>query len=446
MAPDTQTLTTLSPAEVHPSLGRHILVDGFRIVVDLERSHGTYLYDALGEREILDLFTSFSTCALGYNHPGMANREFEKRVLPAAINKPANSDLYTTAMAEFVTTFASTLPAALRGNLFFISGGALAVENALKTAFDWKRRKNLEAGRAARGDKIIHFRHAFHGRSGYTLSLTNTDPAKTDYFPKFDWPRVSTPQLRFPVTEAESERVAEAERRTLDEIERALKADPHSVAGLIIEPIQGEGGDNHFRGEFLTELRRLADEREFLLIFDEVQTGFATTGRWWCCEHFDVVPDVLAFGKKTQICGIAAGERVNEVDSVFRISSRINSTWGGNLVDMIRCHRIVEIVEQENLLESARRVGEGFLSGLQALEGEFPGRVTNSRGRGMFLAFDLPDTGLRNRVLKELLALDVLGLSSGERSIRFRPPVSLTVEEARLGLERLGAALGRALS
>ncbi len=442
MTTTQQQRERIAPSRVHEALSRHMLADGMRVVLDLEKSHGAWVYDARTGRELLDLFTCYSTCPLGYNHPKLVVPEFRQRILPAALNKPSNSDLYTELMAEFVETLARTVPAPLDRRLFFIEGGALAVENALKAAFDWKVRKNLAAGKGEKGHRVIHFEEAFHGRSGYTLSITNTaDPRKTQYFPKFDWPRVPNPKLSFPVTDEVLERVIAEEGRAIAAIERALADHPDEVAALIIEPIQGEGGDNHFRPEFLRELRRLADEAEFLLIFDEIQTGFATTGRWWCFEHFDVVPDIFTFGKKSQVCGLAASPRLDEVESVFRVSSRINSTWGGNLVDMVRCQRFVEIIEEDGLLENATRVGGHLLDGLRRLEEAFPGLVANARGLGMFLAVDLPDREARDRLRLAMLDHGVLGLASGRRSVRFRPAVSLTREEADAGLDRLRSAL-----
>jgi L-lysine 6-transaminase len=349
-------------------------------------------------------------------------------------------------MAEFVETFSRTVPEAFRRHLFFIEGGAAAVENTLKVAFDWKVRKNLAAGRGELGAQILHFRQAFHGRSGYTLSLTNTaDPRKTQYFPKFPWPRIVNPMLRFPATPENLEATIALERQAVAEIEAAVAKHGHDIAALIVEPIQGEGGDNHFRADFLQQLRALADEHEFLLIFDEVQTGFGTTGKWWSFQHFGVEPDIFSFAKKTQICGLAAGPRVEEVDSVFKISSRINSTWGGNLVDMVRCQRIIEVIEEEGLLANASEVGAHLVEGFRELERLFPGKVTNSRGRGLFVAFDLPDTDTRNRTLTALNASDVLGLASGDHAIRMRPPLVLSRSEADEGLRRIERALATIL-
>jgi len=447
MTTSVRPSTHVAPTEVREVLSRHVLVDGYHLVQDIEKSHGVWLHDAVRGRDVLDFFGHFSTSPIGFNHPKATTEEFKARILPAAINKPANSDIYTTFMAEFVETFARTVPAAFRRHLFFVEGGALAVENALKVAFDWKVRKNLAAGRGEMGTRILHFRDAFHGRSGYTLSLTNTaDPRKTQYFPKFPWPRIVNPKLSFPVTDQGLAETIALERQAIAEIEAAVAAHGHDIAGLIIEPIQGEGGDNHFRAEFLRELRRLADEHEFLLIFDEVQTGFGTTGKWWAFEHFGVEPDVFAFAKKTQICGIAAGPRVDEVDSVFKISSRINSTWGGNLVDMVRCQRNIEIIEEDDLVGNAARVGERLLAGLSRLEAIFPGKVTNARGRGLFVAFDLPDTETRNRTLSALNEADVLGLASGHRAVRMRPPLVLSAAEVDEGLRRIERALAAVLA
>ena len=437
----TDTRTRVAPDRVHELLAKHMLVDGYALVLDLVRSRGAYLHDARGNRDLLDCYASFSTVPLGYNHSTFEDPEFRERILHAAINKPANSDLYTTEMAEFVATFSQTFPESLAHLLFFIDGGALAVENAMKAAFDWKKRKNLAAGRGELGNQVVHFREAFHGRSGYTLSVTNTDPRKTLYFPKFDWPRITNPKLSFPTTEQVLERVELEEQRAIAEIRQALVDRRHDVAAILIEPIQGEGGDNHFRAEFLRALRDIADEEEILLIFDEVQTGFGATGKWWGFEHFGVEPDLLAFGKKTQVCGIAGSRRLDEVDSVFQVSSRINSTWGGNLVDMIRCQRVVETIWAENLLERATTVGAVMLDGLRQLEQRFAGRLGNSRGRGLFLAVDLPDRETRQKTLAGMRDHGLLGLASGERSIRFRPSLIFEERHAQEALGRLAQAL-----
>lgn len=429
------------PAEVHGVLRRHLITDGLDLVLDLDESHGAWLRCARTGREFLDCFSYFATNPIGHNHPGVTNPAFLERLGRVAVHNPSNSDFYTVEMARFLEIFSRLAIPEHLPHAFFVAGGGVAVENALKTAFDWKVRKNLAAGRGERGSKIIHFRQAFHGRTGYALSITNTEPMKVAYFPRFAWPRIENPYIRFPEAECLAETEA-AEARALAAIEAAVAADPDEIAGLIIEPIQGEGGDLHFRGEFLEALRRLADEHEFLLIFDEVQTGVGMTGRMWCFEHFGVEPDILVFGKKTQVCGILASRRVDEVeDNVFRLSSRINSTWGGNLVDMVRVGRYLEIFEEEELIANAARVGQVILAGLHDLAREAGGRVTAVRGRGLICAFDLPDSEERDRFLARAYQNRLLILGCGPRSVRVRPNLSLTGDEAETALELIARSL-----
>jgi L-lysine 6-transaminase len=337
--------------------------------------------------------------------------------------------VYSEDYAEFVDTFERVVGLAPLERYLFIEGGALAVENCLKAAMDWKVRKNMAAGKGERGTQVLHFRHAFHGRSGYTMSLTNTDPRKTDLFAKFDWPRVSCPQIDFSLAESKREAdVMEREQKAEREIRDFIDQRGIDICAMIIEPIQGEGGDNHFRGEWLQKLRKICDESDILLIFDEVQCGMGATGRNWCSEHFNVVPDLMAFGKKAQVCGVMAGPRIDEVkDNAFRLSSRLNSTWGGNFTDMVRSTHFLRIIEKERLVENAAKVGRYFRERLRDLQKEEP-LISGARGRGLFLAFDLPDAKTREEFWKGFFDLGVLTLRSGENSIRFRPPLDLTAE------------------
>src|ERR1700753_51567 len=190
--------TAIAPADVHDVLGRNILADGMDLVLDLDRSRGSYLVDARDGAHYLDMFTFFASSALGMNHPALADDdEFRAELTGAALNKPSNSDVYTVAMARFVDTFARVLGDPGLPHLFFVDGGALAVENALKVAFDWKSRHNEKRGVDPElGTRVLDLRGAFHGRSAYTLSLTNTKPLSVARFPKFDWPRIDAPSLR----------------------------------------------------------------------------------------------------------------------------------------------------------------------------------------------------------------------------------------------------------
>jgi L-lysine 6-transaminase len=416
----------LRPDDVHAVLARSILTDGFDFVLDLERSRGSYLVDARNGRRYLDMFTFFASSALGMNHPALAeDPAFRAELAAAAVNKPSNSDVYTVPMAGFVDTFARVLGDPALPHLFFVDGGALAVENALKVAFDWKSRLNEARGKDPElGTRVLHLRGAFHGRSGYTLSLTNTDPNKVARFPKFDWPRIDAPYLR------PDANIAELEAESLRQARAAFEAHPDDIACFIAEPIQGEGGDRHFRPEFFAAMRAMCDEFDALLIFDEVQTGCGITGTPWAYQQLGVAPDVVAFGKKTQVCGIMAGRRVDEVSgNAFQVSSRINSTWGGNLVDMVRSRRILETIAAERLLDNAAKQGRYLLGRLDELARALPATVLDVRGRGLMCAFTLPTAAERDALISRLWHRGVVMLASGERSVRFRPALTVTRAE-----------------
>ncbi|WP_293928340.1 L-lysine 6-transaminase [Sphingobacterium sp. UBA6320] len=413
---------------VHEILSKHLLADGFPIVMDMEKSHGSYLVDQKGD-EYLDLFSMFASVAIGYNHPHLlAQKEFLGKM---AINKPALSDIYPKEFADFMEVFERVaMPKELQ-YCFFIAGGTLAVENTLKAAFDWKTRLNLAQGIEKEASQVIHFKEAFHGRSGYTLSLTNTkDPRKYMYFPKFNWPRITNPKLTFPVTETVLQGVIEKEKMAIREIRNALAQYPNDIACIIIEPIQAEGGDNHFRKEFFQSLRDICDEHDILLIFDEVQTGIGLTGSMWAYQHIGVVPDLVAFGKKTQVCGLLANkDKFDRVEKhVFQESSRINSTFGGDFTDMMRFKLILEVIEQENLIELITQKGAYFMQQLETLAIHHP-QISNIRGQGLFIAFDFENEQVRDQFIKDAFAEKLILLRCGKLSIRFRPHLNILMEE-----------------
>jgi L-lysine 6-transaminase len=434
--------TAVTPSTAIPTLQKHMLIDGFDVVVDLKRSKGSYIIDARDGKRYLDFFTFVASSPIGLNHPKMTTPEFLEELASVAVNKPSNSDISTLEQAEFLETFVHIAIPSYLPHLFLVEGGTLGVENALKAAFDWKIRKNFAKGyKEERGTKVLHFRQAFHGRSGYTLSLTNTDPVKTDLYPKFAWPRVLNPAISFPLHDSNLQKVVRDEKTSLEQMKEAFRSNKDDIASIIIEPIQGEGGDNHFRNEFFVSLRELADENDVMLIFDEVQTGVGLTGRMWGHQHFSVKPDMITFGKKTQVCGFLCGTRIDEVkENVFVVPSRINSTWGGNLVDMVRAQRYLQIIDEEKLVENARVVGDYLLSRLQELSAEFPSLISNARARGLFAAFDiLPErrTAFRNKCMEKGLII----LPSGEKSIRFRPPLNVSKGEIDEGMGIIQSSL-----
>lgn len=434
---------SIQPKDVHTTLSKYLLIDGFDLVLDLKKSKGCQIYNAKTGTTMLDLFSFFATAPLGCNPPQLLDPAFLKKLEQVAVNNPTNSDIYTSEMAEFVDAFGKYAVPDCFHHLFFIAGGALAVENALKASFDWKVRKNLQVGKPEKGTQIIHFKEAFHGRSGYTLSMTNTFvQEKIKYYTKFDWPRITNPKIRFPLSRDNIENVKKLEQQAVNEIQQAIEKDPDDIAGLIIEPIQAEGGDNHFRKEFFHQLRHLCNKHDMMFILDEVQTGVGMTGKMWAYQHFDFEPDIIAFGKKTQVCGIMVGNRIDEVkENVFHVPSRINSTWGGNLIDMVRFQKYLEVIHDERLIEQSAKQGEYLLKGLHGISEKHPTKLFNVRGRGLMCAFDLQSTEKRNALKNSLYKNNVIILGCGEKSIRFRPPLIISTDEINHALTAIDSSL-----
>ncbi|WP_218080865.1 aminotransferase class III-fold pyridoxal phosphate-dependent enzyme [Anthocerotibacter panamensis] len=425
-------------------LQKHILADGERVVVDLERSQGSVLMDAESGQELVDFHGFIASLPLGYNHPSVVSDDgYQEKLHRASQYRVAIPDIYHPYYADFVEAFASTLPPEFRQHLFFIDGGTLAVENAMKTAMDYKLRRNFNRDIHSKGYQVLHFKHAFHGRSGYCLSVTNTnDPRKYAHFAKFDWPRMEAPALYFDL-EGCAHRDVALEEQALAAI-RAVLSGPRvdDICAILVEPIQGEGGDRHLSPEFLQGLRDLSRQFDSLLIFDEVQCGFGTTGKWWAFEHHSVAPDLVAFGKKTQTCGIAATGYIDSVENTFTTPSRISSTWGGQLTDMVRCEKIIQVIRDEHLLRNITVQGEYLLAQLRQFAQQ-TGLIDNVRGRGSFLGFDVLDTPTRNEVREQAKQEGCLFLVCGDVSLRFRPALTIQQWEIDRGLAILFKVLRR---
>lgn len=408
-------------SKIHETIGRHVLIDDNALVVDLKNSHGSWFVDAVTGRKYLDCFSQYASMPLGWNHPDVL-KQIDKFEPSALIHKVANSDILSTPYADFVETFERF--AQDFQYFYFVDGGTLGCENALKAAFDYRSQKyNLKDNEM----DVIHLQHAFHGRSGYMLSSTNTTPDKTDRYPKFTWTRITCP-------DASLDQNLESE--SLEQAEKALQKG--NVACIILEPILSEGGDIHLRPSFLGNIRRLADQYDALLIFDEVQTAMMT-GKFWAYQHFGICPDMVCFGKKLQVCGFCCTKKIDEVkNNVFKVHSRINSTWGGNLVDMIRSTIFMKVIHENNLIDSANAVGEYFLNKLQC---ELSEPITNIRGRGLMIAFDLPSTEIRNTFLGNV-SKEVLVLKCGDKSIRLRPALTFSKEDADIATSVFKKVLG----
>jgi L-lysine 6-transaminase len=258
------------------------------------------------------------------------------------------------------------------------------------------------------------------------------------FFPKFDWPRVLNPKLRFPVEGENLRNVENMERTSLEQIDTAIQKYRNDIACMIIEPIQGEGGDNHFRPQFMQTLRKLCDQNEMMFILDEIQAGMGLTGKMWAHEHYNIKPDMICFGKKIQTAGFMCNSRIDEIDeNCLTTPTRLNSTWGGNLVDFVRATRYLEIMEEEHLLKNAEVQGKLLLEGFAELAEKYPKMVSNVRGRGLMCAFDTPSAEVQGKLREEAYKRDMLILACGPQSIRLRPPLTVLEEDIKNGMSIL---------
>lgn len=424
---------------LHNRAAKHILTDHLDVEINLTKSKGNYIYDDKSGRYLLDCFSYIASNPIGHNHAKMLDSKFQKKLLKAALNNPSNSDVLTEEYVSFIETFDRVLNKQKHFNkYFFIAGGSAAVENALKTAFDWKLHKNLQKDIHIHPNDldIIHFKGAFHGRGGYTVSLTNSaDPAKYRFFPKFNWTRLSALNPAI-----DSDGIHSLREGFIAELKNIISQNRNKIAAIIVETIQGEGGDRQFPQEFHYELDNIRRSEDILIIYDEVQTGVGLTGRAWAYENYDVKPDIICFGKKTQVCGIAVGDRItNDKESVFNVSSRINSTWMGNLVDAVRSQRYLEIIEEDKLIDNAAVVGNYLQDRLRALEDSDLYPIYGSRGVGLMCSFSFVNTNRRTQFLQDCFKNGLFILGSGTDSVRFRPSLNFTeknVDEAMEIIEK----------
>jgi len=400
----------------YQTLSKYILTDEKNITIDLEKSHGSWLVDEAGKTR-LDLFSQYASQPLGWNHPEVQAQK--ERLYQVVEHNVANPDFYTKQYAQFVETFARFTPDFK--HYFFISGGTLGVENALKAAFDYRMKKNKWNEDKVNDLDVIHFKNSFHGRSGYGLSLTNTTPDKISGFPKFNWTRFEIPNNN-------------NEDEILDKIQKKLNKNLNTAC-IIAETIQGEGGDYHFSKHFMKGLRRLAWAYDIMLILDEVQCGMGITGKTWAYEHLDIKPDLISFGKKVQVCGCAATKQIDEVrDNVFTTKSRISSTWGGNLVDMVRSTIFMEIIEKNSLIANAESTGTYFQDKLKNLG------LENLRGKGLMIAFDLENKIARDNFIKKI-SDEAVVIKCGEKSVRLRPHLTFGKVEADIATDLIKICL-----
>ena len=398
-------MTDIAPLTIHETLSTWLQADGMPILCDLKKSQGSYLHDVRSGKDYLDMSSFYGGRPLGFNHPKLLDPTFVLRLEKIALKQPQHGDVDATEYASFVQTLGTVALGNDFSQVFVMEGGSLALEHALKTAIDWKHHNNKK------GSHIIAFKEAFHGSTAHVLS------------------HVTNPKKHFPFDEKALAETMALEHVALTEIDEIFNLHPHEVAAIIIEPIQCAGGDNYFRSEFFQKLRAIANERECLLIFDEVQTGFGATGHWWAWQWLDVKPDIMLFGKKAGVCGFAASQRLDEAGSTF-----------SNVADMVRCERVMQIVLEEKLLDNATTMGR-YLQKLLLELSHTRSDVSNVRGIGVLAAFDMTTTAVRDQLLKACFEQELIVLPCGLKSICMRPTLDVNADAVGRAVAQLEAAL-----
>lgn len=426
------------------------------LVIDDVASRGPFVVDVDGN-VILDLFANFALGALGYNHPAVLAVTGTPAFAHAAANPTSTPFVTTPAWFDFIEALRARYAPKGMSKVFCVDAGGEGVESALKAAFivHAERRREraglsknpLDASEveqtAILGNKgtdavVVSFAGAFHGRGLGPLSATHSKVIHKADLPAFDWPTAPFPANRFPL-ERYAEENAAAEASAIDELEAILGRLRGRVAAVLIEPMQSEGGDRHASPAFFRKVQELATAAGAAFILDEVQTGVGMSGTLWAHEQLELPrpPDMVCFGKKMQMGGF-----FTTPDFAITQFGRMYQTKNGDRARAMIAEAILRTIVDEGLLERVRTVGARFLAGLEDLAARFPALVTEPRGRGFLLAFDLPTAAVRDDFLKRALARGVFASYTGSRSVRLRPHLITTEAEVEDALSVFETVLG----
>jgi L-lysine 6-transaminase len=361
------------------------------MVLDLSASHGSTLVDARDGTAYLDLFTFFASSALGMNHPALVQDPvFREDLLAAAMNKPSNSDVYSAAMASLRRHLRAGARRPAPAHLFFVEGGASRSRTPSRSPSTEVALERGARPRPALGHEGAHLRRRLPRPQRLHDVAHHTDPVEGRPLPAV---RLAAHPVAVPVSTPTS---CSASARPLAAARAAVRAHPHDIAASSWSRSRARAATTTSGPSSCRRCRRLCREHDALFVLDEVQSGCGLTGTAWAFQQLGVQPDVVAFGKKTQVCGVMAGGRVDEVpDNVFAVGSRINSTWGGSLTDMVRARRILEVVEAEGLIAAAAAL-EPVCSACCATSPPATRRSPTSAAAGSMCAFSLPTPGLRD--------------------------------------------------
>ena len=366
----------------------------FNINVNFSKSNGSYLYDNNTDRRYLDFFGMYASLPLGYNHKVFQTEQYKSDILSASAFKINNCEFVSNESIRFDTNFQEFTNNGEYVHYHYTCTGALAVEAAIKTCIHHSGYKK---------PNIVSFRNSFHGINSLSSFIT-------DHF----WPAnkklSGLPQIFSTKLSCD-----------LRQVEDYLSSN-HTTC-VLVEPIQCSAGDIHLDNEFFRGLRSLCDTYSVPLVFDEIQVGFGSTGKLWFYEHTGIVPDIVVFGKKTQLSGIMVNDKYGSIFDKDQVT-RLEVTWDGDVLDMIRCDYIMKAYKQDNIIQSISEKSEYIVSHLRKLN-----NLLNVRSSGLIMAFDLSDMDKRDKLVRELYNNGLICNKTGKQSVRLRPNLAISYED-----------------
>lgn len=437
MGPESQRMIS--------ELQRYVVVDPQPFAVDLDRCEGMWLATVDGDR-LFDWAGYYGSKLIGHNHPGLQEPAYAARLLRAANNKVANPDFLTRECLDYYRLVHSLAPACMRDydvEVYVVNSGAEAVENMMKYLINLHLQKHSDDDRRASRRRFVYFEQAFHGRTVFALNVTELphDMIATRDFQGFDHGNMQAP---FPAVDTDADDATNRRRsdESLAEIEAYLTARRGEVVAIVVEPIQGAGGHRLAEPDFYRRLSRLAHDHDVFLGFDEVQTAGGQTGRFFAVDHFDLPypPQAIASAKKMG-CGVVYMLHPMDDHGV------LDSTWGGSLADMVRFVREMEIVCEEQLIETVPARTDRLVGNLRRIAADSGGAIRNVRGLGLYQGFTLADPAMKPHLVRAARDYEgLLLLGAGTDSVRLRPALTVTMSEIDEFGQRLSRAVRRILS